>query len=729
MSEDKEDKSTDDGKIAHIKKLVDDACDYWSENYRRGREDLEFVTVDGAQWSLADQDARKDKPMLTINLLRTYCKQFINTARLNRRQIKVEPVDNKADKKIANIFNGLIKDTEISSSADDAYDAALESAVYSGMGFIRLHADYVSDDSFQQEPKILAIFNAESVYLDPDSKELDGSDARYAVVLSWVPEADLKRDYGNDDYSSFDNGDMDNEWYNREEKTVRIAELFEIKHEKKELYLWKDGTVSYDKPKNNKGKDDDDLIDRKRTVSIKTCRWYKITADKVLEDREFVVPFIPIIPVYGDVTWRGDERLVYSMIHFAKDSQRLYNFWKSSEAEQISEALRRQYIYALEATEGLDEWKNPNAFDALPYNGIDDSNGAPIAPPQLLPQLNALSGILNAADGAKEGMVEIVNMQPAAMGQDVNNQSGKAINLLQQRADVAHFNITDNLNKSLSQAGRILIAMYQVLYSAPMVKRITGEDDKTQIVNLNQQEFSQPSPEDAVIDGILNDITVGRYDIRMTTGTSYISQRQEGQAALTELIRVAPQIAQVAPDLIVKALDNSGMFDDLIERLQKTLPPGMADEGENPQIAAVMQQYQAQMQELQAALQQAQAAANDSEKERQLKYMIEELKSDTQIKVAMIRGHDAEDLQKLKGEFELIKQGMQLSQSSDLNYQNEPPPNIKPEAIPQPPQEGGFLLPENMQQQEYFAPNDVQIGENVPMDAMQQPTELDSNQG
>ena len=62
--------------------------DYWEDNYQRGVEDKEFVTVAGAQWEKGSIEKRRSegKPSFEINLLRAYCNQQENTQRQNRPQ-------------------------------------------------------------------------------------------------------------------------------------------------------------------------------------------------------------------------------------------------------------------------------------------------------------------------------------------------------------------------------------------------------------------------------------------------------------------------------------------------------------------------------------------------------------------------------------------------------------------------------------------------------------------
>ena len=240
----------------------------------------------------------------------------------------------------------------------------------------------------------------------------------------------------------------------------------------------------------------------------------------------------------------------------------------------------------------------------------------------------------------------------------------------------------------------------------------------------------------------MNNLTVGRYDIRMSTGPSFISQRQENKQALTELLQFVPQIGQVAPDLLLKAFDDGNMLEDIVERIKKSLDPALTQDGEDPQLQALMQQYQQQMQQLQQGLQQAQAQAEDKNAERQAKFEIEKLKAETTLAVAQINNVAKAELEELKGAINLILQHMQPPEEwLDTNSQNQSPP--EQQFYEEPPQDGGFLMPDEMQQQmleqqmleqqaqqQEFAPNDGQIGndaQNMAVD--EQNPELDGFQG
>jgi len=65
-------------------------------------------------------------PCLVINRLPSFIRQVVNGARQNRPSINVIPADSNADPETAEIMSGLIRNIEVSSNDDIAYDTAVE---------------------------------------------------------------------------------------------------------------------------------------------------------------------------------------------------------------------------------------------------------------------------------------------------------------------------------------------------------------------------------------------------------------------------------------------------------------------------------------------------------------------------------------------------------------------------------------------------------------------------
>jgi hypothetical protein len=145
---------------------------------------------------------------------------------------------------------------------------------------------------------------------------------------------------------------------------------------------------------------------------------------------------------------------------------------------------------------------------------------------------------------------------------------------------------------------------------------------------------------------------VGKYDVVVDVGPSYMTKRQEAVAAQVQLVQANPAIMSVAGDLIVRSMDWPGA-DELADRLKKALPPNLqdaqGDEGqpeqspEMQQATAQMHQMADQMQHMSQALQQLQSDKD----ERDRKLAIEEfdaitrrILADNQVALAEGKMHE-----------------------------------------------------------------------------------------
>src|SRR5690606_6870147 len=272
---------------------------------------------------------QQGKPSLEINLVRAYVQQQINTMRQNRPQAKVVPVDSGADPEIAKVFEGLIKDVEESSNFEDALDTAAANQVHAAVGFYRITTDYIHEKSFNQEPRFKPVENPQAVLIDPLSKALDGSDMTKALVCGWVDKDQIKKDYGEDAVTDFDMENME-DWDNSTDNTVCVAEFFYKDQVADTLCLLDDGSVEFKSVLLEQwvGDELDQIVINERETTRTEIKWAKLTGCKVLEKGVFPGEYIPIFPVYGEVTWVENKRHIFSLVHFAKDAQRLFNYWK-----------------------------------------------------------------------------------------------------------------------------------------------------------------------------------------------------------------------------------------------------------------------------------------------------------------------------------------------------------------------------------------------------------------
>lgn len=719
--------------LDEVKSNLKYAEDEWKDNYERGIKDKEFVTVQGAQWdkgSIAERTS-KGKPSFEINLLRAYCNQQENTQRQNRPQAKVVPVDNGADPEIAKLLEGLIKDTEEASDFESACDTAVSNAIFSGIGFVRIVTDYVSEQSFNQEPRFMAVHNPQAVYIDPQSKAYDGSDMNWAIVGEWVEKDIITKQYSKDSIADVEM-EQYSDWCNDKDNLVRIVEYFKKEEVPDTLWMLTDGTIDF-KSKILKDSDvtEDDLraeglIENERETTRTAIKWYKVSGNKVLDETEFPGKYIPIVPVYGGVTFIEEKRHIFSLIHFAKHAQQLYNHWKSTEAEVLQQTQKYQDkpVLSAEGVKGYeDQWQNPDKYAALYYNQISDGGEIQQSPYRMSPAQPPI-GILGAAESSKQSITDILNMHAPMMGGDSQEVSGVAIGMRQRQSETAQFNFQDNTNKMVRQCARILLGLYQALYTVPMMRRIIGVDGEAQTVNL----FDQTA------EGVIADVTIGRYDVRMDTGPSYNTQREQNFQMIMQLLSMNPQLFAIIGDIL---LQNSPLLNakEIAERIKKTMPPNLlGEEGElNPEQAkAQIQQMDQLVQKMTGDLEKLQKLVDDKDQDRQLEMVKAQLQAEKDIQVAQINASSRSDVQELRGVVELLKQRIDLSNTpQNWLQQGEGVDSYAPAEIEQPPQpmeyeqpiepapdmnsppSEGFLMPEENAQPENLAPSPDQTGESA----------------
>lgn len=551
----------------------------------------------GRQWH---EQIKKDRetecrPVLVINRLAPTVRQVTNDQRQNRPSIKIAPIDDKATEDTAKIFQGLIRNIEYNSNADLAYDTAFEGAVGKSFGFYRILTDYISPNSFDQEILIKAIRNAFSAYLDPNSKEPDGSDANFGFIFSDLQKDDYEAEYGDSDLCSQMSewtsiGNQVPNWASN--TTCRVAEYFYKTFKKATLIQLRDGNVHIkeDIEKNWDAKALKAQIVQSRPTVIPVVKWCKINAIEVLEKKLWLGQWIPIIPVYGDIRDINGEVIRESLIRHSKDSQRMLNYMASAEAEVIALAPRAPFIVAEgqipDEYKGQWETANTQTHAYLPYRPVS-IDGTPVPPPTRNVYEAPVQAITNARNLAGEDIKVTTGVYDATLGNRSNETSGKAIERRNQQSQTGNFHFTDNLTRSIRHGGRQLVDLIPKIYDAERAERILGEDGKQEIVWLNKI-FEHKGQQKKF------DLSVGRYDVTIGTGPNYATKRQEAVASMLDLTRSYPQMAQFCADLMVKAMDWP-MAEEVSERLRKMLPPQLQDDDKNqmpipPQVKAQMQQ-------------------------------------------------------------------------------------------------------------------------------------------
>lgn len=564
-----------------IKKRLTEAQEADQENRSEALDDLEFIH--GQQWPDDIKTSREaeQRPCLTINQMPQFVRQVTGDIRRTNPGIDVIPGDADATQEMAEIYDGIIRAIEYRSGASSIYERAAEGAASCGLGHWRiLYAEEFGENHIHIE----GIPNPFAVHWDPLAKDPTRKDARYCFVVEEMARDDFEGEYPNAtpvDADDIHDGNGYNVWATTD--TVTVAEYW--------------------------------------------CRtpegiyFAKVSGAEMLEEpRLWPGKHIPVIAVVGEEIHIGRRVVRNSVIRHAKDSQRMYNFMRSAQAELI--ALQPKAPYKITATQikGYESyWNNVNRAN-LPYLLYNPDTQAPGSPQREAPPIGS-AAISQEIMVAAQEMKATTGIQSAALGEASNEKSGIAIRQRQMESDLSTSIYIDNMSKAIEQCGRILVDLIPKVYDTTRAVQVVGVDGKAQIVELNTP-IRTPFG-----DVYENDPSFGEFVVRIKSGPGYSTQRQEAVEKMLEFVAKVPQAAAIAGDLIARNMDLPGA-DDLADRMAKLLPPEMRETPEDmtPDKAAQMQQQQQVQQmaqqmevtkaqaEVRKEVAQASEAASDAEK-------------------------------------------------------------------------------------------------------------------
>jgi len=631
------------------KDKINEAIKFWrmvndadSTNRAEALMDIKFAA--GDQWPVEIQNSRnlESRPCLTINKIDAYIRQVTNQQRMQRPRIKVHPVNNLADYKIAQVIEGITRHIEVNSNADTAYDTAFDYAVRMGWGYWRVNTRYVREDSFDQEIFIDTIDNPFTVYFDPNSILPDGSDAERCLITT-VMDKKVFREYypGADDGANFQQrstGDDTASWITKED--IRVAEYFYIERERAKLYLLSDGTSGF--------ADSDNFFARVEAAGLtviderdsfrKAVKWIKCTAIEVLEEKTMAGKYIPVVPCYGAQVIVDDKRKKYGLVRFAKDPQRMYNFWRTSMTESVALAPKAKWLLAEGQDEGHEnEWAMANikSTPVLRYKQ-KDIEGQPAPQPTRLQPEPPPQGIMEAA-GAISADLQMVlgildpNQLPSG------NISGKALMGQQNQVDLSNFHFYDNMTRSIRHTGKIILDLIPKIYDTQRVMRIIGSDGQPDMTTINEANE---------IGEVLNDVTVGEYDVVMDTGPGFQSRRQQAVESMMPLLTGNAELFNIAGDLVFRNMDFPGA-DVIADRLAAMNPMAQIDEKSDipPQAQMELAQSKQMIQQLQQQLQAAGLEINNRAQVAQIK---EEGATRRKLMEVTAKAHNTETMAEVK---------------------------------------------------------------------------------
>ncbi len=665
-------KFSDKELLIHVRERADLMFEADEENRTCAMEDLKFINVPGAQWEENMKTERGKRPCYEFNKVRISAKRIINDMRANRPSAKIRAVEG-GDKETAETYEGLVRNIESMSDIDTITDTAAEFQVSAGMGAWRIDTDYASDKSFYQDITISGIENPFCLWCDPAAKDPMKRDAEDWLLTEKISKDEYKASYPDADIVEFETNDFDednDEW--EDENEVRIGEYHWKEPVEREIWLLQDGKVveaDSEGAQLIEEQNPEQIKERKKVDSHRIMSAI-VSGNAVLEGptelagrkHRFIMVFGEYIVIDGKAYWYGIGR-------YAKDAQRSYNVSRTAITETIAMAPQAKWWATVDQAKGLSktQWTDAHKknFPFLLYNHDPKAPGAPTR----MGGADIPIALIQESQIASEEINMVTGIFAADVGSPNQANSGRQEIARQQQGQVATFNYRDNMSKGRQRCVEILIDLIPYIYDVERDLRVLGSDGKEDYVKVNTVRMDEDGKPVKV-----NDLTVGRYDVTVTTGPSFSTQRQEAAEIYQQITQGDPEMKRIIGDLIFKAMDLP-FSEDIAERLQVMLPPQiqqMLNKETNvpPEVQGMMQQAQMAMQQVEEQMGLVKQAANEAQVEKsEVEKLIANLKTEQarfEAKVAQEMARIAEKdarltIGKVKADSEgIVEQGKQV---------------------------------------------------------------------
>ena len=548
-----------------FKAAVDKSSDWRDE----GQEDFDFVA--GKQWRDEDKRAldQQGRPSITINKIKPLINVLSGYQRLNRYDIDFQPRGSD-DQPLCEVRKGVTK--YIMDRCDYEYheSQAFTDGAICGLGWLEVR--YKWDQELGDGEAEIVREDPFAIYVDPESRKPDFSDAKYIIRAKWVDKEELKLvfpehadeidrqqriydvDEDKDEYMG-----VEPLWYKKKQQKLRLVECWYKTKEKETFYTLNNGQqitkadVSVDLFLNG-------MVESARTVpvnKVKVCSFFDNVElediDSPYKHGEF--PFVPFVAYnYAE----GD--MPAGIVRDLKDPQREINKRRSQTLHILNTTSNSGWLVEDGALTPDQERQlrmngaKPGMIQHVPPNALSGGKIRRLEP------VNPPVALMEAEQQAQQDLPAISGINEALMGTDVaSSASGRAIQLKQKQAITHIAPLFDNLRRAKKRIAYLLwgrrghpgiIPQY---YTEPKVYRIEGKNG-FEFMPVNQP-VQQVDPLHGVIQTTLNDLSQGEFDIVIADTNASTTQREAQMWGLVDAVSKLGVPGDMVFDIILELSD------------------------------------------------------------------------------------------------------------------------------------------------------------------------------
>ena len=586
-----------------------------------GRESDYFINKKDGQWEPEIITRMKGRPRYTLDRVGPIVDQIAGEMEEASFTIEVTPTNAIGTKDTAETYEGLIRNIVNMSNASHVFNQANRGMVTTGMDGWEVIQDYSDSDTFDQDLIIKKVPNFnDRVWYSTNSLEQDKSDAWGVWVLQTVTKDEYESRWPEGSGTSIGTDRIDTVYYHKPD-FITIAKFMYKKREDIELIQMNNGSVY---------RDDDDFKKVKKELKQqgvvetgrrkrKSWRVHSRLMDGqgwLTDEEKTVFDWLPVVAQFGNYRVSEDKVIWRGEVLKLMDPQRIYNYTRSRQVEEVALSPRAKYWMSPEQARGHTDklaTMNTNAdpvqlFNPDPNNpGVPQQNGGS--------QVNQGAEILAQTVAGDIGA--IANQFDAQMGNNQGLQSGVAIQQQVSQGNIGSIKYFNAHALALCYTYRVLLGAIPRVYDATRQVRLLSDDGQVDIITLNEPVVDQETGETIE----LNDLSKGQYDATCEVGQAFRNRQEEGNAAMIALAQADPSILALSQDQLIKNMGFPGA-DDISERArsmmikqgiipqeqltEEELAKAQQDAQQQPQgDPAMMIAAQAEMQKAQAQTQEA----------------------------------------------------------------------------------------------------------------------------
>lgn len=708
------------------------ALEQWPSEIAKARD------AQGASGSIPATPAR---PCIVVDRLRQPVAQVVNQERESDLAVELVAADDfggltkPIDPSEIELREGLIRRIQRESESASARTWAFLRAAITGRGYYAINTRYAKGKTFDQEIYCRRLFDQSGIVLDPAHEEPDGSDAKWGFIFTTMAYEDYKSEYpravdGPNKHLNCTDSDWtalcENVpgWFTQEgeKKYVRVAEHWYTTYKSRTLCEMPDGSAQW---KDELPKDAPEPMSTRDEVT-NTIKWCKMDGSQVLEQTDWLSPYIPIIKIIGnEIPPHDQERRVDGMVNkSAIESQRGLNYMVSKLVEEIGLSAVAPLMVEEGTIEGYEQFWNQANTRAFPYLPWKSTNlegqraQAPFRPDKSV----AVAPLSAAIQMFVESIQTSTGPSDPQMGKPSRfSETWRGTRALIDQSQRGTSNYMDNLERSVRYEGRIMDSLLYPIYGrrpGRIARIVKGEGEAETVVigqpfmmqdNGQGQQMPVPAPPGATPQqpGVRQYVLTehAQFNVAVKVSKGFDTRRDEQSAALSEMLTASPELMTVVGDLFFGSQDWPGAKDSA-ERMKVMLDPKVLamlqqKEGGAPPIPPQLQQ---QMQEMQQQLQQVTQAAQGMQQELQSRFQetqmkiqgereIAQLKAQAELELANIKAMEAIRVAEIKAgteiqkgqernESELVRQGVEHRQNLEqalveASLQPEPQPEAQ----------------------------------------------------